>query len=504
MRLLDFFNRKLTGSLFIDSGSAYSRNKERSAFDNIATDYILSRSLYSSAPAEDSGYLSYALGNYCTKLYIDTFCWFIGIPDITAESDVFSKAVQAFLLKNKSLLFNIYKQTMIDGKHFVWARIENTATGKAELHIKQIPRELVIENECIQNLDGGYNCFVFEQTKKWGRQGQEKKAVIRITLEAGKETITIEGDLPPEYSAKRNVTKNAFPFVPVFCLYNNKQTFLKDGIPEIAPAVPFIRRYDATLRKLGQHIDNILEPRLQIKVKNVDQFIKYSFGLTDDRVANIASGKEAFDPSSLKAAIIDGDDSSGGVQFITQNNNVEGTTAMLKLLHWIIVEMTMPEYLYGTAMNSTNASVSEQSPVWAKKVEGRQGEYNEFYYWLSDVFRIARTALAGRDEFASDGGAENIIVRWQELTAKDDVAMMNALSTFVGAMEKAMNMGLVSPKSAFNTLKNFMAIPADYETEKEAGEKWIKLKMNIEALQDRIRSGDIEAVEAVDALFKAE
>ena len=89
------------------------------------------------------------------------------------------------------------------------------------------------------------------------------------------------------------------------------------------------------------------------------------------------------------------------------------------------------------------------------------------------------------------------------MTAKDDVAMMNALATFVGAMDKAMTMGLVSPKSAFNTLKTFMAIPADYETEKDAATEWLKLKIRLEALQDRIRSGDIEAEAAIEDLFKS-
>ena len=264
MKLSDFFmrSRSISG-LFLDSG--ITKRDAAEAFSSVKTDYVLSRSLYSSAPSHQSGYLDYALGNYCTKLYIDTFCWFIGLPDIQAESDTFSKAIQAFLTKNKTLLFNIYKQTMIDGKHYVWIRLEQTATGKSEIRIKQIPLELVIEDDCIKDFSGGYTRFVTETTEKWKERGVDRKAVIRITLEAGRETIDIDGDLPAGYQQKQTVNRTAFPFVPVFCLYNNKQTFLKDGIPEIAPAVPFIRRYDATLRKLGRHIDNILEPRLFVR-----------------------------------------------------------------------------------------------------------------------------------------------------------------------------------------------------------------------------------------------
>ena len=228
--------------------------------------------------------------------------------------------------------------------------------------------------------------------------------------------------------------------------------------------------------------------------------MRNSFGLSPNELDAVASGKSKLDITRFDAAILDGVNDE--VKFITQPDNTESALSLLKLLHWIIVELTMPEYLYGTAMSSTNASVKEQSPVWAKKVEGRQGEYNEFYSWLSDVFYLCQTAINGRDIYAEDGGVTDVSIRWAELTAKDDVQVMNALASFISAMEKAQMLGIVSPQSAFNTLKTFMAIPNDYETEKEAAAKWIRLKINLEALQDRIRSGDIDVGDAIEALFK--
>jgi len=497
MKLFDFLKRNTIG-LFIET-----KRDGRGAFDNIKTDYVLSRSLYSSAPADSgvySNYANYSLGNYSTKTYIDTFSWFIGLPEITAESDTFTADIQKYLTKNKNKLLAIYRQTMIDGKHFVWLRAEKNIKGKSIMQIKQIPLENVIEDDCIKDSLGNYTKFVIETVEKWKDKNIDKKATIKIELTAGKELITINGDLPPQYNSKHIENTNSLNFVPVYCLYNNKQTFLKDGIPEIAAAVPFILRYDATLRKLGKHIDEILDPKIQARVKNVSDFLKYSFGFTAEDLENINSGKQSIDITQFKAAILSGENDS--VNFIQQPNNAESAISLLKLLHWIIIELTMPEYLYGTAMNSTNASVQEQSPVWAKKVEGRQGEYNDFYIWLSDVFYLFQNAINGRDIYSTDGGADDISIRWAELTVKDDVQVMNALSTFINAMDKAMIMGLVSPQSAFNTLKTFVSIPNDYEIEKEAAAKWIKLKINLEALQDRIRNGDIDAGDAIEDLFK--
>ncbi|MGP1594729.1 MAG: hypothetical protein ACTTH8_05745 [Treponema sp.] len=100
--------------------------------------------------------------------------------------------------------------------------------------------------------------------------------------------------------------------------------------------------------------------------------MRNSFGLSPNELDAVAAGKSKLDITRFDAAIVDGVNDE--VKFITQPDNTESALSLLKLLHWIIVELTMPEYLYGTAMSSTNASVKEQSPVWAKKVEGRQGE----------------------------------------------------------------------------------------------------------------------------------
>lgn len=495
MKLTDFFKKSVFG-LFIEQ-----RKNGQGAFDNIRTDYVLSRCLYASAPAEEAGYINYALGNYCTKPYIDMFSWFIGLPEIQAKSEAFTADIQAFLNRNQDRLLKIYRQTMIDGKLYIWLRLERTLSGKPYINMKQVLLDTVKEDECITDVDGNYKRFVIETVKKWKDGGSDKKAAIRIVLEAGTETISIEGDMPPEYEKRETVNTTAFQFVPVFCLYNNKQPFMQDGIPEIAAAVPFIRRYDATLRKLGKHIDEILDPKMRIRVSNAADFLKNSFGLSSADMSNLEAGRLSIDITQFKAAMMTGETDT--LDFITQPNNAESALSLLKLLHWVIVELTMPEYLYGTSLNSTNASVSEQSPVWAKKVEGRRGEYNEFYYWLSGVFYAAKIALAGRDIYASDGGVEAVTVRWAELTAKDDVQVMNALSTFITAMDKAMELALIAPQTAFNTLKTFISIPNDYTTEREAAGAWLKVKLQVEALQERIRSGDIDAADAIAELIGA-
>ncbi len=487
-----FFKDTISG-LFVGNNT---ENKD--AFKDIKIDYTLSRALYSSVPADGSSYGNYALGNYAPKTYIDTLSSFISTPEISATSDTFTKDIQEFIQKKRTTLLKLYRQTMIDGKHFVLVRIEKNLLDLPEIRMKQIPRELVKKDLCEKNPDGTYSKFVYEVVEKWKVGDTEKTATIRFTIEANKETIAIEGDKPPNYKDKKIEEETKFNFVPVFCIHNNKLVFMKDGIPEIAPIVPFIKRYDATLKKLGKHIDNILDPKFKAKLKNVTQFLKHSFGLSADDLTKLEKGELKLDITQFKAALLGVDED---ISFVMQENNTEAGIKLLQLLHWIIIELTMPEYLYGTAMSTTNASVQEQSPVWVKKVEDRRGEWEEFYYWLIEVFYIAKVAIEGRDIYAADGGYDGVSIKWAELNSKDDVRLMQALSSLVTSLTSLLEAGLVSPQTAFNALKTFIPINSDFETEKEASAEWTKFKLELEAIQDRIRSGDEDIGDAINELF---
>ncbi|PIE97458.1 MAG: hypothetical protein CR988_07800 [Treponema sp.] len=470
----------------------------KNAFNNIKVDYVLSRSLYSSAPADGSSYSSYALGNYAPKLYIDTLSSFIDIPEVSATSDIFTKDIQDFIQKNRASFLKLYRQTMIDGKHYVLIRIEENFLSNFEIKIKQIPLELVQEDLCEKTPDGFYSKFVYETVEKWKVGNIEEKATIQFTIEPNKETINITGKEPPAYKGVERESKTVFDFVPVFCIHNNKLVFMKDGIPEIASIVPFIKRYDATLKKLGKHIDNILDPKFKAKVAKPLQFLKYSFGLSDDDISKIERGELKLDITQFKAALLGVNED---INFVIQENNTEAGIKLLQLLHWIIIELTMPEYLYGTAMSTTNASVQEQSPVWVKKVEDRRGEWEEFYYWLVDMFYIAKVAIEGRDIYKIDGGYKSVKIKWKELNSKDDVRLMQALNSLVTSLNQLLELGLIAPQTAFNTIKTFIPINNDFQSEQEASTEWTRFRLELEAIQDRIRSGEADIGDAINELF---
>ena len=484
MGLLSFFKKTVT-NIFISEND----NKKLDVASG-KVDYILSRALYASIPTQDSSYLDYALGNYSIKTYIDTLSSHISIPFITCKNASFANDINSFIERNKSIFLNITKQAMIDGLCYVWVRLEKTESGKPSPTLKIIPRENV-KSVC-RAKTGRIEKLVIMWDERWQQDIEEggesvkdrvgwEKATIKVVLKPFHEEWEVIGDkLPPTYKQRKEVFNTGIEYISVYEIFNNKLTFLDDGVPEVAPLLPFIKKYNKFFEKIDVHLCRILEPKLKLKLKSATSFLKNSLGIREQDFSRIEKGEYKPDVTQIKVAILS--DKDEDASFIQQENNVNSALAVLNLIHWIIVELTMPEYLYGTALNTTNASVKEQSPVWLKKIEDRRCEYSTFYYWLSQVF--VDYAIVSRGwEVYKDFSINDVSVEWEEMQAKDDLALMNAVKTFTDATIQLMDNGIISPETAFNTLKNFISIPNEWNVEREKAIEHIREKAEWEEMQ---------------------
>lgn len=470
-------------------------------------DYILSRSLYASIPTKEGEFYDYALGNYATKAYIDTLSSFIGVPRLIGGEQSFNVEANRFIEKNHSTLIKIYRQAMIDGLVYVWIRLEKDVKGVLQPVIKIMPRETFVKTESIKRTSGIYDKVVFESVETWKEKKNnadlfsatqkesiddnineeeeliEKKARIRITLTPYTEQLNIIGDLPPQYKEKKRSINTGVNFVPVFAFCNNPISFISEGLPEITNVLPFIKKYNATFKLVEKHLNQVLDPKIKLHLRSAKAFLQNNLGIRERDYDAIEKGELKPDVTQFKAAILTGDNED--VSFVTQDNNIKSAIEVLNLIHWIIVEMTMPEYLYGTALNTTNASVREQSPVWIKKIEDKRGEYSQFYSWLSDVFSFYLSILKNTLPTFDD---EGISIEWEELEAQDDVALMNALQKATDSILKALDASLISPETAFNALKQFITIPEEYEAEHKKAIEYIREKNQLEAEGEQLKN----------------
>ena len=495
MGLLSLFKKQIT-NIFINGNDS-----KKLDVGSGKVDYTLSRSLYASIPTQDASYSDYALGNYSIKTYIDTLSSHIATPRIASADSNFASYANSFIERNKKDIVDIAKTAMIDGVCYVWLRLEKNVAGytkQAVPTIKLIPRENIIH--IVKDATGRILELVIEWEEKWTHLAtdkieneiEQKKSRIRLTLKGQGELWEVLGDeMPPGYKKRREELPSAVatslgsdaPFslyVPVYAVYNNKLNFLDDGIPEVAPLLPFIRKYNSILEQIDNHLHRILEPKLKLKLNSATSFLKNSLGLREGDYKAIERGEYKPDVTQFKVAILNGKDEDAS--FIQQENNVQSAISVLNLIHWIIVELTMPEYLYGTALNTTNASVKEQSPVWVKKIEDRRDELNSFYYWFLQVLHDYSIITHGRDLY-SDFSIETVAVEWEELQAKDDVAFMGALKTFTDAVNNLLDNGIISPETAFNTLKSYLSNPKEWNEEREEAIAHIKAKAEWENMQ---------------------
>jgi len=481
--LFSIFKKQITNIFISDN-----ENKKLDTGSG-CVDYVLSRSLYSSIPTQDASYSQYSLGNYSIKTYIDTLSSHISTPIISTKDAEFTPYVNSFIARNKSTFLNIAKQSMIDGVSYVWLRLEKSKDKPSLPQLRLLPRENVLYMQ--KNKDGSIQELVLQWEEQWktfhlpendfDNEAEEKveKAIIRVTLKAYSETWQVIGDaLPPGYSVRKEEWKHPLAYVPIFPVYNNKLAFLDDGIPEVAPLLPFIRKYNSIFEQIDAHLNRILSPKLKLKLKSASSFLKNSLGIREGDYKAIEKGEYKPDVTQFKVAILS--DKDEDASYIFQENNIQSAIAVLNLIHWIIVELTMPEYLYGTALNTTNASVREQSPVWVKKIEDRRCEFSAFYYWILQTLHTYSLAINGRDVY-KDFSIETSSVDWEELQAKDDVAMMSALKTFTDAINSLLENAIISPESAFNALKNYLTIPNEWNEEHDKAIAHIKEMMELEA-----------------------
>lgn len=482
MRLSDFARSFFGGGIFIKQDTQGNR------LADIKVDYELSRSLYTTVPREGHEDETYQLGNFCTTAYIDTFGWYIGLPVLKAENVQFSDAYMNWQRRNRSALDQFIKQTLIDARAYAWLRNEKHGdTVKQVIHL--IPRECVDKTHTVKNTEGKYEKFVFVLTER-GQNGSEVKTTW--TLEKGKESFKVDGEVPSGIETSGEY-KTRLDFIPVFEQFNKKQSYMSDGIPEIAAAVPFIRLYDATMRKLGRHVDDGLVPRMVFKIKEMREFLKLSFGATDQM---IDSGGVRFSAEQLQNVFLS--DPTDRAEYLQKEDRSQSAQKLLETLFYIICEVTMPEYLYGSAMNSTNASVSEQSPVWAKKVSGKQGEFESFFYWLADTYSKLLTTAAGRLALGEPGVVEIV---WPEISVKDDVALMNALSSLVSALDVLLKDGVIGVKTAFEAVKEYISVSGDYDAEQDAVKAYQRFKLELENIKERHAQGDVDTGEAISKLL---
>lgn len=157
--------------------------------------------------------------------------------------------------------------------------------------------------------------------------------------------------------------------LPLIHFPNEQEPSMLYGISEYQTCYYLMANYHAVLEKaIKGNIYNSTPVPVAKGIEDMDAFIAQNFDKNDDGEYEIKWGTDKF--------ILGGKDFS--IDMVTGDDTTAGADTLLKILFRLICQTSeTPEFLMGTAVKSSNASVTEQMPALVKKAERKQGQLEE-------------------------------------------------------------------------------------------------------------------------------
>lgn len=408
--------------------------------DSSRVDYELARALYRNT--EDK----YKLGAGFAKPVINTAAGFMGAPHFTHPDPEADQELERAFSRWVGKLLRINRNALRDGDVFV--RIVRTRDrfdpDKQSFDMVLIPPEWV--TPVPDPLNGGWLELIIrtpvEVTDADGRPLY--KYTVKETLTKDGRKVEVDGQAPEEIrqAIANQPTSNPWGFIPVVHFKNEAEETQLFGSSDLEPIEPFLKAYHDVLLFAVQGSKMFSRPKVKFKLNDVQKFLKDNF--TDEE---IQQGKLKFDQREL-FLLQDKDD----VEFITADSGLQGITTLLKFLFYCIVDVSeTPEFAFGTAVQSSKASVSEQMVPLARKIRRKRGQFEEYYAELASMYLAMWAKVENRrlETYQVDVG-------WEEISPKNDAEVAGTIKTLVEGLTTGIESGLLSVDAAAEFLREFI------------------------------------------------
>lgn len=299
------------------------------------------------------------------------------------------KAAQSFiedwLAKNSSKVFDLARWSLRDGDHYVRLNEKLQAVlipaDRTEINVDPISGDITSYTVSVRvkNKNNRFDKYVstYEKGKsvKIMKYEDENDKGTEVTPAKTTET-TVKADAT-------ETTDTASIPLEIVGFHNEKESGQLYGNSEYQNVYYHMANYHEVLEKAIKN--NLFNSTSIPYVKGIDDAEKFlrSYGkLQNDGkyklvwdANNILFGGEKFEIKTVQGVL-----------------NAEDADKLLNLLFWLICQGSeTPEFVMGTALQSSKASVSEQMPVMIRKAMRKQTEYKEYYHELFElVFYKAR------------------------------------------------------------------------------------------------------------------
>jgi hypothetical protein len=406
--------------------------------DSSVVNYDLARSLYQNTDDK------YKLGAAFARPIINATAGFMGAPGFKHPDDEASQALEAFFKFRLGKLLRINRNTLRDGDVYVrlWMQTDRF-TGQDVFELGLIPPEWVVP---IRNpLTGALaQVIIRHPVLHTDANGlQQYQYTVTETITEQNRTIEVDSRAPKEVrDAMNGTTKNPWGFVPVVHFKNESEEYQANGSSDLEPVEPFLKAYHDVMYHGVEGSRLFSRPKATFSLDNVGKFLTDNFS-----AAEIKSGKLNFAGKEL--FMLNKGDTAG---FITGDTGWAGVTTLLEFLYYCIVDVSeTPEFVFGTAVASSKASVSEQMVPLARKIRRKRGQMEEPFGELASMYLAMQYRKNNRrlDTF-------QVETEWEELNPRDDAQVATTVKNLIDGLTMGMESGLVSAPAAAEFLREFV------------------------------------------------
>ncbi len=443
--------------------SSYSLNSSQ-------VNYSMARGLYRNTLD------NYKLGAGFAKPIINSTAGFMGAPHFTHVNKEGEQALEQVRQRWQGGFIRLNRNTLRDGDWY--ARIVRTASRfnpkEQQFDLQLIPPEWVTP---IPNpITGHYQEMTISYPVTVPSKQKKQSYTVTEKITPTTRTMAVEGDAPAELRQQIESMQGTNPwgFIPVVHFKNEGEETALYGQSDLEPVEPFLKAYHDTMLHSVQGSRLFSRPKVRFSVRDVEQFIQDNFSAEEIRAGSLKfAGKEIF-------FMREGEDA----QFITADTGLTGVTALLKFLFYCIVDVSeTPEFTFGTAVQSSKASVSEQLLPFTRKIERKRGMFGEQYGELGSMF-LAMTAKT--ENIALDTYQVDTV--WDEISPRDDKAVADTIKAVVDGLTTAVESNMCSLEAASDFLREFVPTMLPWQNNDAESDELRRITEGA-ALRERLSDG---------------
>jgi hypothetical protein len=253
---------------------------------------------------------------------------------------------------------------------------------------------------------------------------------------------------------------NPWGFVPVVHFKNEPDDHALFGVSELESVEPILQAYHEVMLQAVQGTRLFSWPKIKFVVRDPDQFL-------DDNAPGWRTGAAVNwqDKEILILRAGTRDSPSDDAAFLQANAGTADVSKLLELLYACVVETSeVPEFVFGAAISSSKASVSEQLLPFEKTIDRKRLMLNAPFSDLGTMYALMarRTGeLTNEDgmrltERVITGGDRDVEVDWPELAPRDEQALARTIAEVVKAFVDGVQSGLLSAEAASEFLRGFV------------------------------------------------